>query len=75
MFTYKEIVAFVMDYYQVLEIPKNASSDEIKKAYHKLALKYHPDKNKDTGAEEKFKKVSIFLSFSFKYSINLHTIS
>lgn len=46
------------DYYETLGVGRNASQDEIRKAYRKLARKYHPDVNKDKEAEEKFKQVN-----------------
>lgn len=46
------------DYYDVLGVPKNAPKDNIKNAYRKLALQYHPDRNKSKEAEDKFKEIS-----------------
>ncbi len=46
------------DYYDILGVKKDASESDIKSAYRTLAMKYHPDKNKDSGAEEKFKEIN-----------------
>ena len=50
-------VAF-RDYYEVLGVPRDASTEDIRRAYRKLARKYHPDVNKEPGAEDRFKEIS-----------------
>ena len=47
-----------MDPYSILGVPKSASQDEIKKAYRRLALEFHPDRNNSSEASEKFKKIN-----------------
>lgn len=53
-----ELILAAESYYDILGVPKNASDRQIKKAFHKLAMKYHPDKNKSPGAEAKFREIA-----------------
>lgn len=46
------------DYYEVLGVPKNASTEDLKKAFRQQALKYHPDRNKESDASERFKEIN-----------------
>jgi len=51
-------VAIKRDYYEVLGVSRNASDEEIKRAFRKLAFQYHPDHNRNPGAEDKFKEIN-----------------
>ena len=54
----RDIIRAGNDLYAILSLPKSADDDDIKKAYRKLALKLHPDKNKAARADEAFKAIS-----------------
>ncbi|XP_029910512.1 dnaJ homolog subfamily B member 9a [Myripristis murdjan] len=53
-----ELILAKKDYYDILGVPKDATERQIKKAFHKLAMKYHPDKNKSPDAEMKFREIA-----------------
>lgn len=67
LFIINAVIGKAKSYYQILGVNKNANSDEIKKSYRKLAMKWHPDKNPNNKkeSEKKFKEVSAntFLAF------------
>ncbi|XP_044049314.1 dnaJ homolog subfamily B member 9a [Siniperca chuatsi] len=53
-----ELILARKDYYDILGVPKDATERQIKKAFHKLAMKYHPDKNKSPDAEVRFREIA-----------------
>ncbi|KAJ8382839.1 hypothetical protein SKAU_G00036170 [Synaphobranchus kaupii] len=53
-----ELILAKKDYYDILGVPKEATERQIKKAFHRLAMKYHPDRNKSPDAEAKFREVA-----------------
>lgn len=53
-----ELILAKKDYYDILGVPKDATERQIKKAFHRLAVKYHPDKNKSPDAEARFREVA-----------------
>lgn len=53
-----EFLLATRDYYAILGLPRDATERQVKKAFHKLALKYHPDRNKGPGAEAKFRDIA-----------------
>ena len=64
------------DYYRILGVSRDATDEQLKKAYPKKALKYHPDKNKDPGAEDKFKEIAEAYEVlsDRKYRIVFHSV-
>lgn len=56
-----------IDYYKILGVTLESTKAEVKQAYRKLALKYHPDINKEAGAEERFKEINI--AYEIVYAI------
>ncbi|KAG7454731.1 hypothetical protein MATL_G00262850 [Megalops atlanticus] len=53
-----ELILARKDYYDILGVPRDATDRQIKKAFHKLAMKYHPDRNKSPDAEAKFREIA-----------------
>lgn len=60
------------DYYEILGVKKNATDKQIKRAFRKLAIKYHPDKNKEKDAEEKFREIA--KGTLYMYCVHLHDL-
>lgn len=65
-----ELILAKKDYYDILGVPKDASERQIKKAFHKLAMKYHPDKNKSPDAEAKFREIAEGKSLNSNISVH-----
>lgn len=58
-------LVFAADFYEVLGVPRDATESQIKKAYRKLSLKYHPDKDQSEGAKQKFVELANGMQSTF----------
>lgn len=73
-----ELILAKKDYYEILGVPKDASERLIKKAFHKLAMKYHPDRNKSPDAESTFRDIAegvlfvIYASLQHAFLLKCH---
>jgi DnaJ family protein B protein 9 len=72
VFMITELILAKKDYYDILGVPKEATERQIKKAFHKLAMRYHPDKNKSPDAEMKFREIAEGMDIIFLH-LNLNT--
>ena len=75
MFNLANRVRKSKDYYELLGVTKDATDSDLKKSYRKMALQFHPDKNKAPGAGEAFKSIGNAYAVSAQYSFSIKFIA
>ena len=72
-----DLVCAGKDYYKILGVPRDAKNRQVKKAFRRLAIKYHPDKNKEKDAEAKFREIAEGIPewiYNFMFVVNAYYI-